>query len=619
MKQIIKTYSLNTTAKTVTLTDFTTVRLDRLQLIVDTTTNSILYNFADSSVSTATVSGNVITLSTMGSAANTDTLQIIYDSLTGDPTYDTPVLPTGAATTANQTTANTTLSSIQTDVAPLVASGAGGYVRQDSNATIAKETGGNLATTATNTGNVSTATGAQADATYTTGSGSVISLLKGIFGKIAGTLTVSGSVTTSGTVTEANSATIATNTGNIPAKGAATTANSTPVNIASDQTVPVSSSTLATASAQTTANTSLSSIKTDLDSVVTNTTGASTAANQTTANTTLSTIATNTGNGATSANQTNGNQQAKLTDGTNVGSVVAGDTGFNGVAIANATKTFTFTTSTTGAQILLADTKVEGYGSVEVVYTSVGAGLALTGQFSTVAGGTYVSQSNFASGTSGFSGALGTTVGTVYTSPIRGNFFQINVTALTSGTFTGTVTLRATAPQSSGVQAAQTGTWNVGGATSAAMADAFANPTNNSVAALQGLFNGTTWDRMRDNEAVSLLASAARTTTQTSADLVNYNGASFLDIILDMTTVGTGSVTMTVNGKDTASGKYYLLLSGAAVTTNVTNVYRVGVGLTAAANSIANLPVPRTFQIVITANNANSATYSVGYNLTRGQ
>lgn len=43
-----------------------------------------------------------------------------------------------------------TLATIKTNTDPLVASGAGGYVRQDSTATIAKETGGNLATIAAN-------------------------------------------------------------------------------------------------------------------------------------------------------------------------------------------------------------------------------------------------------------------------------------------------------------------------------------------------------------------------------------------------------------------------------------------------------------------------------------
>lgn len=113
--------------------------------------------------------------------------------------------------------------------------------------------------------------------------------------------------------------------------------------------------------------------------------------------------------------------------------------------------------------------------------------------------------------------------------------------------------------------------------------------------------------------AVTLLPSASRTTTYTSPDLV-LTVERFLQLILDMTVVGTGSVTVTINGKDPASGKYYLLLAGAAVITNVTNVYRVGPGLVAAANAVANDALPAVIQIVVTANNANPATYSVGLN-----
>lgn len=129
------------------------------------------------------------------------------------------------------------------------------------------------------------------------------------------------------------------------------------------------------------------------------------------------------------------------------------------------------------------------------------------------------------------------------------------------------------------------------------------------------LYNETNFDRQRNNTAATLLASAARTTTQTSADIVNYN-ARGIQVILDMTNVAASpSVTVSINGKDPVSGKYYLLLQGAAVTTAVTNVYTVYPGVTATANVSASQVLPRTFQIVVTANNSNSGTYSVGYNL----
>jgi len=111
------------------------------------------------------------------------------------------------------------------------------------------------------------------------------------------------------------------------------------------------------------------------------------------------------------------------------------------------------------------------------------------------------------------------------------------------------------------------------------------------------------------------LASASRTTTQTLPDIVT-NGASFLNVVLDMTTVGTGSVTLTINGKDTASGKYFLILSGAAVITNTTNRYKVGSSIASIANAIAQDYLPYTLQFVVTANNANPAVYSLGYSFT---
>ena len=113
--------------------------------------------------------------------------------------------------------------------------------------------------------------------------------------------------------------------------------------------------------------------------------------------------------------------------------------------------------------------------------------------------------------------------------------------------------------------------------------------------------------------AITWLPSASRTTTQTSPDF-SSQGCRNIAVVLDVTNVAAApSVTVTINGKDPASGKYYLLLAGAAVTTAVTNVYKVGPQLPAAANVSANDVLAPTFQIVVTANNANAGTYSVGY------
>lgn len=88
-KQVIKNYTFNTSTKTITFSDFSTVALERLALITDTTTNQILYNFADSSGATAAVSGNVVTLSSLPSGVGSgDKLRIDYNTTSSDPTYD---------------------------------------------------------------------------------------------------------------------------------------------------------------------------------------------------------------------------------------------------------------------------------------------------------------------------------------------------------------------------------------------------------------------------------------------------------------------------------------------------------------------------------------------------
>lgn len=100
--------------------------------------------------------------------------------------------------------------------------------------------------------------------------------------------------------------------------------------------------------------------------------------------------------------------------------------------------------------------------------------------------------------------------------------------------------------------------------------------------------------------------------TFVSADLDNAAGT-FLDIIVDITVL-TGTLTITINGKDPVSGQYYPLLTSTALAATATTVLRVGPMLTAAANLIANLPVPPTFQVVAVVA-TGPITFSVGHNL----
>lgn len=116
-------------------------------------------------------------------------------------------------------------------------------------------------------------------------------------------------------------------------------------------------------------------------------------------------------------------------------------------------------------------------------------------------------------------------------------------------------------------------------------------------------------------QSQTLFASGAQTLTQTSKDIVNP-GFHWIDVVMDTTVFGTGSVTLTINFKDPASGKYILLLSGAAVVSVVTNTYTIGPTAAVSANVSIARNLPDTLQIVCTANNANTQTYSVGYVLS---
>lgn len=112
-------------------------------------------------------------------------------------------------------------------------------------------------------------------------------------------------------------------------------------------------------------------------------------------------------------------------------------------------------------------------------------------------------------------------------------------------------------------------------------------------------------------ESVTLVTAVGATTTQTSPDQVNV-GARGVKVTIDTTVIGTGSVTVTIQGKDKASGKYYTILAGAAVVTNTTNTYTVFPGATVTANVSANDELPEIWRVLVTANNANAATYTVG-------
>ena len=108
-----------------------------------------------------------------------------------------------------------------------------------------------------------------------------------------------------------------------------------------------------------------------------------------------------------------------------------------------------------------------------------------------------------------------------------------------------------------------------------------------------------------------VFASASQTATQTSPDMDNANARGVI-VVLDVTAAGTASLTLEIDGKDPAGGAYFALLTGAAVSTDSTNVYTVFPGATVTSNVSANACLPKTWRVVVTAADSNPATYSVG-------
>lgn len=191
-------------------------------------------------------------------------------------------------------------------------------------------------------------------------------------------------------------------------------------------------------------------------------------------------------------------------------------------------------------------------------------------------------------------------------------YAQLRITGLAAMTGTATVTLRANST-SSGYRttlASSAGSEpNI-----AALTDTDLGATTVYVTSRGQYFNESNWDRQRGNTNLTIFASAARTSDPTPADKTNYN-AKGLHVVLDCTVSGTGSITLTIQGKDSVSGSYYTLLAGAAVSSISTNVYKVYPNAPVTANVSAPDIIPRTFRVIVTHNNANTITYSVGASL----
>jgi hypothetical protein len=101
--------------------------------------------------------------------------------------------------------------------------------------------------------------------------------------------------------------------------------------------------------------------------------------------------------------------------------------------------------------------------------------------------------------------------------------------------------------------------------------------------------------------------------TYITGDL-NNESAKGGQFYINITAISAGSLTVTIEGKDPASGTYYTVLASAALTTTGFTLLTIYPGLTASANVVANQILPKTFrikQVVATG----PATYTIGQSL----
>lgn len=123
------------------------------------------------------------------------------------------------------------------------------------------------------------------------------------------------------------------------------------------------------------------------------------------------------------------------------------------------------------------------------------------------------------------------------------------------------------------------------------------------------------------------LASAARTATTDSADIVSSGSGVVLAVDFTATPNNTETMTVAIQMKDPVSGKYVTMTVFTALTasalgatptteTYLFTLYPAAAETAATAkHEVQALPCPRTFRVRMTHSAAGSWTYSVGYSL----
>lgn len=117
------------------------------------------------------------------------------------------------------------------------------------------------------------------------------------------------------------------------------------------------------------------------------------------------------------------------------------------------------------------------------------------------------------------------------------------------------------------------------------------------------------------NGKISVVTSAARTTSHNSADFDNGRARGAHVIVHVSAKTATPLLTVKIQGKDAASGQYYTVLASTAIGSTGTSVLKVYPGITAVANGAATDILPATWRVRFEHGDSDSITYSCGANL----
>lgn len=101
------------------------------------------------------------------------------------------------------------------------------------------------------------------------------------------------------------------------------------------------------------------------------------------------------------------------------------------------------------------------------------------------------------------------------------------------------------------------------------------------------------------DRSVNMLTLTASAVSVTGQD-IDCSTAKGAVINVDITAITAGTMTLTVEGKDETSGKYYTILTSAALAAVATTTLRIYPGLVAAANVTVNDILPTKFRVRVT-------------------